>query len=455
MDIALPKEFELRMRAQLGDEYDEYVKSLLCPVPTSIRLNRHKISCFADEKDSVLWESDGRYLAERPVFTLDPIFHAGGYYVQEASSMFAGYVARQIIGNENDVRILDLCGAPGGKSTHFASIVGKDGLLVSNEVISSRLPILCENLTKWGIPNVVVTNNDPSDFKPLDGFFDIVAVDAPCSGEGLFRREPLAINEWSLDNTRICAQRQQRIVADIWNSIKPGGYLIYSTCTFCPDEDENNMLWISQTFDADNVQIDIKPEWNVALVEKNGLVGYRFIQHKTRGEGFFCCVFRKNDGSEINVKKQKLKKQLPSVQKNVSAELDKYVLPGYDFAYYQNGDTVVAVPQAIDAECKLLYNRLKVVKMGMGIAKLFGNKIAPEHDLAMSWAINKDAFETVELPLQDALRYLHRDNIFVPGTKQGFNLLTYKGLPIGWAKNVGNRWNNLYPQNWKIRMNVE
>lgn len=455
MDKTLPIEFEKRMRAQLGDEYDEYVKSLSCPAPTSIRLNPHKPATNIESNEPVAWEPDGRYLAERPTFTLDPLLHAGAYYVQEASSMFAGYVAKQLLGDNRDVRILDLCAAPGGKSTHFASIIGDNGLLVSNEVIGSRLPILCENLTKWGNPNVVITNNDPADFKPIRGFFDIVAVDAPCSGEGLFRREPAAIGEWSIDNTRICAQRQQRIVADIWDSIKPGGYLIYSTCTFCPDEDENNMKWISQTFDAENIKIDIKPEWGITPIEKDGLTGYRFIQHRTKGEGFFCCVFRKNDGEDASFRKQKLKIKLQPVPKNLVAELSKLTLDNLEFSYYLRNDTITAIPQSIDDDYKLLADKLKIAKAGISIAKVFGTKLAPEHDLAMSWALNKGAFDCVELTLQDALGYLHRDNIFVPNTRQGFNLLTYKQIPIGFIKNIGSRWNNLYPQNWKIRMSVD
>ena len=227
MGIALPNDFEARMRGQIGAEYDSFVAALESPMPTSIRLNPHKSILQEGVSDAVGWEPQGRYLAERPVFTLDPLLHAGAYYVQESSSMFVGYALRQVIGNDNNIRILDLCAAPGGKSTHYASLIGNSGLLVCNEVISSRVPILSENLTKWGCPNVLVTSNDPADFGRLNGFFDVVAVDAPCSGEGMFRRDPVAISEWSVANTRICAQRQQRIVADIWSAIKPGGYLIY------------------------------------------------------------------------------------------------------------------------------------------------------------------------------------------------------------------------------------
>ena len=452
MGVSLPIDFETQMRGQLGAEYDSYVAALEAPMPTSIRLNPHKASTLADTNDVVGWEPQGRYLAERPVFTLDPLLHAGAYYVQEASSMFAGYALRQIIGDETNIRILDLCAAPGGKSTHYASLIGDKGLLVCNEVISNRVPILCENLTKWGCPNAVVTNNDPSDFGRLGGFFDVVAVDAPCSGEGMFRRDSVAVSEWSVANTRICAQRQQRIVADVWDALKPGGYLIYSTCTFCPDEDENLMSWIANEFGAENIAIDIKPEWNITPIEKDGCVGYRFIQHRTRGEGFFCCVFRKTGGSSAASKK--LKNKVAPVHKKLIPRLQE-MTAGIDFEYYLKNDIAIAVPQAIASDVLTIADSLTVRKMGTAIAHIFGDKLAPEHDLALSWALNRKAFNAVELPLPNALRYLHRDNVFVTDTAVGFNLVTYNNLPLGWIKNIGNRWNNLYPQNWKIRMSVE
>ena len=452
MGIALPNDFEARMRGQIGADYDRFVAALEQPLPTSVRLNPHKNSTLADADDVVGWEPQGRYLAERPVFTLDPLLHAGAYYVQEASSMFVGHVLRQIAGNEPDIRILDLCAAPGGKSTHYASLIGDGGLLVSNEVISSRVPVLSENLTKWGCPNAIVTSNDPSDFSRLTGFFDVVAVDAPCSGEGMFRRDQVAVSEWNTANTRICAQRQQRIVADVWDALKPGGYLIYSTCTFCPDEDENNMAWIKSTFASEPIEISIAPEWGITPIEKDGCTGYRFIQHLTRGEGFFCCVFRKTDGSTALSKK--LKTKLTPVPKKLVPRLNE-MMAGTEFEYYLKNDIAIAVPQAIAADVLTVADSLNVRKMGTAVAHIFGDKLAPEHDLALSWALNRQAFNAVELPQQEALRYLHRDNIFVADAPTGFNLVTFKGLPLGWIKNIGNRWNNLYPQNWKIRMNVE
>lgn len=456
MEIQLPAEFTKRMSSQLGADFELYTKSLTDTPPTSIRWNPHKAQTISQQNcnDKVLWEPMGEYLPSRPVFTLDPLLHAGAYYVQEASSMFVGYVAKQIIPNNEKATILDLCAAPGGKSTHLASIFDSKQLLVCNEVIGSRVAVLCENITKWGNPNVIVTNNDAKDFKALVNFFDLVVVDAPCSGEGLFRREPLAINEWSPQNTELCAQRQQRIIADIWDSIKPGGYLIYSTCTFCPQENEENMAWIAKTFDAKNIAINIDDKWNITPIEKNNCIGYRFIQHKTKGEGFFCCVFQKNNETKNTITKWKIKNQNTLAPKSLAKNLTKLTTPDYQFDYYIKNNIVIGCSQEFNQEITLLQNKLKVVKSGVAIAKLFGEKFTPEHDLAMSWAINNNEFDCIDLSLRDALSYLHRDNIFIANSKIGCNLVTYQNTPLGFIKNIGQRWNNLYPQNWKIKMNI-
>lgn len=452
MEFYLPKPFEQRMRQQLGTEFDLYLKSLKEPAPVSVRINRAK-NADAASADVVGWENDGFYLSERPVFTLDPLFHAGMYYVQEACSMFAGYAVKTLLGdNVSNSAILDLCAAPGGKSTHYASMIGDNGLLVCNEVIGSRVPILQENLAKWGRPNVIITKSDPSGFGKLGGFFDVVAIDAPCSGEGLFRRDYSAMDEWSVENAELCAQRQRRIIADAWNCIKPGGYLVYSTCTFNPNEDELNMDWIAQNYDAENVQLPINEKWGICKIEYNGLQGYRFIHYKTKGEGFFLCVFRKKDGDVANWQKGKVKKHLQHAPQALIKQTTPMLIGNFEF--YLNNDEIRAIPASIDKQYQYLCDKLHVVGAGIETAKVFGNKLQPQHELAMSNNINRQYFNTIDLNLNDALKYLHRDAIFVEGAKQGINLVTYKNTPLGWVKNLGTRWNNLYPQNWKIRMNL-
>lgn len=293
----LPASFTEYTRALLGvEEYEKLVSALQQEPPVSIRLNRLKVHRLKVENALSVqppWSSEGIYLDERLTFTFDPLFHAGCYYVQEASSMFVEQVLRQHV--TKPVVMLDLCAAPGGKSTHARSVLPEGSLLVANEVIRNRSQILAENLTKWGHPDVVVTNNDPADFSALPSFFDVILTDVPCSGEGMFRKDPVAVEEWSPENVEICWQRQRRIIADVWPSLKPGGILIYSTCTYNTKEDEENVRWILQEFGAESLAVDIREEWNITgnLLCGESASVYHFFPHKTKGEGFFLSVLRK------------------------------------------------------------------------------------------------------------------------------------------------------------------
>ena len=243
--MELPASFIDHTRALLGEgDYGKLVTSLNSEQPVSIRLNPMKPFAFRFGERAVPWCGSGFYLQGRPTFTFDPLFHAGCYYVQEASSMFVEQALRRYVGKE-PVVMLDLCAAPGGKSTHLRSLLPEDSLLVANEVIRNRSQILAENLTKWGHPDVVVSNSDPSDFARLEEFFDVILTDVPCSGEGMFRKDPVAVSEWSPENVEICWQRQRRIISDIWPCLKPGGILIYSTCTYNTKENEDKIRWIS------------------------------------------------------------------------------------------------------------------------------------------------------------------------------------------------------------------
>ena len=313
--MELPASFIDYTRALLGDEeYDKLAVAIQQEPPVSIRLNDGKLkiengkcrivpqagcitdfqlSAFNFEFNQVPWSSEGFYLDERLTFTFDPLFHAGCYYVQEASSMFVEQVLRQYV--TGPVKMLDLCAAPGGKSTHARSVLPEGSLLVANEVIRNRSQILAENLTKWGHPDVVVTNNDPADFSALPSFFDVILTDVPCSGEGMFRKDSVAVEEWSPENVEICWQRQRRIIADVWPSLKPGGILIYSTCTYNTKEDEENVRWIQQEFGAESLAVDIREEWNITgnLLCGESASVYHFFPHKTKGEGFFLSVLRK------------------------------------------------------------------------------------------------------------------------------------------------------------------
>ncbi|MDR0737903.1 MAG: RsmB/NOP family class I SAM-dependent RNA methyltransferase [Prevotellaceae bacterium] len=291
--ISLPGNFKIQMQNLLGEDWNDFAEALQQAPPVSIRYNRHKNAAPQDAEE-VAWCAMGRYLTTRPVFTLDPLLHAGAYYVQEASSMFLEQAAVLWRG-QTGLRFLDLCAAPGGKSTHLADLMPAGSMLVSNEVIRTRTAALSENLTKWGNPNTVITHNDPEDFASLPGFFDVMLIDAPCSGEGLFRKDPAAMEEWSEAHVKFCAERQRRIVSGAWDALKEEGLLLYSTCTCNREENENNIRWITQHLGAEVVHIPLQPAWNVTTNE----YGHRFFPHKTKGEGFFISLLRKNKTGKL------------------------------------------------------------------------------------------------------------------------------------------------------------
>jgi 16S rRNA C967 or C1407 C5-methylase (RsmB/RsmF family) len=247
---------------------------------TSIRLNAHKLVQQSDLLfslgESVSWSSSGYYLTARPSFTFDPLFHAGLYYVQEASSMFLEQALKQAADLSAPLKVLDLCAAPGGKSAIIQSLISTESLLVSNEVIKARAAVLEENMVKWGAENIVITNNDPSHFARMANYFDIMVIDAPCSGSGLFRRDVDAIQQWSENAVQLCSQRQQRIIADAWPALKEDGILIYSTCSYSKEEDEDVLNWLIKDGRADVIPLAINADWGI--IESDG--GYRFYPEK-------------------------------------------------------------------------------------------------------------------------------------------------------------------------------
>ncbi len=441
----LPELFETHTRALLGEEYADFAAALSADVPVSIRTNPRKIK-DKQNLDAVPWCKNGYYLPERPVFTMDPLLHAGGYYVQEASSMFLEQAVKQHLEEENPV-ILDLCAAPGGKSTHLASLLDGKGVLVSNEVIRSRAKILAENLTKWGAPNVVVTNNDPRDFSKLNGLFDVIVIDAPCSGEGMFRKDPQSIEEWSINNIQLCSERQKRIVAGAFPALKTGGLLIYSTCTYNREENEENVKWISGELGAEILPVQTADNREIT----NTGSGYRFFPHKTRGEGFFLAVLRKTeDEKNFKIKldkNQKASKTLPvnAVKGWISDENYKQII---------TSETVSAVPSGFSGLITVLEKEFNVLQSGILLGHIKGKDILPDTSLALSWIVERQAFHIEKLTWEQAIAYLRKDPLNFPNAPQGWILLEYENQLLGWAKNLGNRVNNTYPQEWRIRMNV-
>jgi 16S rRNA C967 or C1407 C5-methylase (RsmB/RsmF family)/NOL1/NOP2/fmu family ribosome biogenesis protein len=446
--MILPSDFIAATRALTGDDYHLLEAALRDNPPVSIRLNPAK-GLKSLPADRVGWCDTGYYLPERPAFTFDPLFHAGAYYVQEASSMFLEQAVKTYM--EEPVKCLDLCAAPGGKSTHLLTVLPAGSLLVSNEVIRSRSYILSENTAKWGNPHTIVTHNDPKEIGELTHFFDVVVVDAPCSGEGMFRKDPESMNEWSAVNVALCASRQRRILHDSWNALKPGGILLYSTCTYNIEENEENVHYMINELGAEALSIPVKGEWNITGPLKYSHPVYRFFPHKTRGEGFFLSIVRKKEGGmPLNRKKQK--KEKGKAKNTVPPGACNWLLQPEGYQIEMRRNTITAFPQSLADDFQTIAARLQLVSSGVSLGEVKGKDILPCHSLAMSTALNRAAFPVVDLVWDDAIKYLGRESITLPdGIPKGYVLVAYKGYPLGFVKRLESRSNNLYPHEWRIR----
>lgn len=447
----LPEKCEDNLRTLLREEFPAFASSLQEPAPVSIRVHPLKNN-RSNTGSPVPWTRFGKYLNDRPVFTLDPLLHAGSYYVQEASSMFLEQALAQSVDLSQPLRILDLCAAPGGKSTHLLSLISRESVLVSNEVIRSRASILSENIQKWGYPNAIVTNNDPADFQKLTGFFDVIVVDAPCSGEGLFRKDPDAMDKWSPENVQRCCGRQRRIVSDAWDSLKENGILIYSTCTYNEAENEENLKWLKENQKVEFRKVSTKPEWGVEEIIKDNVIGYRFFPHRTKGEGFFLSVMQKRES--IKIIPLRNKSVLAPPARSVSERLQEWILPSAPVTFFQFNDLLFYTPASKSEEVGFLLQNFRIVYAGTNLATLKHDKLIPDHALALSVELRKGNSPTAELSKSEAIKYLRRDAIQIEGASMGFTLVTYHGLPLGWANVLSNRVNNMYPSDWRIRMDV-
>ena len=415
--MQLPEDFINYTRPLMGDErFDAYLRSFTEEVPVSIRLNPLKLGTDGSGRhqaqgqpwlvvdgEPVPWCTEGYYLPRRPQFTMDPLLHAGCYYVQEAASMFVTHILRQLfteeIVNSKSVnsksvnsksvnsKLLDLCAAPGGKSTAAIAAMPPGTTLYSNEPIRQRASILLENITKWGYPGCTVTNSYPKDYRASKLLFDVILCDVPCSGEGMFRRDPATIGEWSLQQVEKCWRLQRDIVSDAWACLKPGGVLIYSTCTFNTKENEENVRWMLTEFgDAEIVPIAIEPQWHIigSLLEGFTEPVYRFIPGITRSEGLFICALRKRGvGSE---------------QKPASRRAKSQSAPN------------ILLPPAMEAA------------------------------------------ERCEISYQQAIAYLRGEALQLPpDVPRGPVAVAFQGHTLGTVKNIGSRANNQYPKEWRIK----
>lgn len=462
--MKLPEDFLAQMRALLGTDAEAFLQAASQDdASVSLRLNRRKCSVppFGDAQP-VPWCPGGFYLDKRPTFTLDPLFHAGAYYVQEASSMFLYQVVQEALRilppHDGPLRVLDLCAAPGGKSTLLIDALPDDAVLVANEVVHTRANILAENLSKWGYPHVLVTEAKPED---LPGTYDLILTDVPCSGEGMFRKDSQAVEQWSMANVRMSAARQREIVQAIWPRLRPGGCLIYSTCTFNTAENEENVTWIADTLGADVLPVDTSVSLGRSLDELGITASLlpdapvlpvaRFMFHRSRGEGLFMALLQKKDQSVTDDKKRR-----PAPSKLAKVKLWPMDCLR-DAEAFQTVEVQPGRYHAMSASVKELYDafakaRVRMHSAGIALGEMKGSDLIPAASLALSQQLERRQVLCAEVDTKTALDYLRRSAVTLnTNLPRGYVLLCFHGLPLGWVKHLGNRANNLYPNDWRIR----
>ena len=465
--MELPRTFVERVLRDLGTtEGEALCRALDGEACVSIRVNPAKAEGLRGEQPArvsevlpmltaagrVPWCADGFLLAGRPSFTFDSDFHAGAYYVQEAASQFVGCLLQGV--PTSGARILDLCAAPGGKTTLYASLVGRGGLVVANEIDRRRASVLADNVRKWGTGNVVVTTCEPHAVCDCEAWFDVVAVDAPCSGEGMFRKDPAARGEWSENNVRQCAARQDDILREAWRALRPGGTLIYSTCTFNRDEDEGSLermlAWAGDEVAASE-PVDVDPAWGIVEGEVGPFRTFRFFPHRTVGEGFFAAVARKAPDAPGRQRLPKGRRSMVAPADRASAgELRRWVrepdrmvfgtVAGTGYAWY--GEQAEAV--------KTLSEALPVICSGVALGQLFKGRLKPDPALAFFDGLERGAVPVAGLDDEQALRYLRRQEVAAGALAEGVNLVTARGRALGFAKRIGARVNNMYPNSLRI-----
>ena len=441
----LPEKFTERFRGQLSaEEASLFFSALQTEPPVSIRLNPQKKNSHLLLTEQVAWCKDGYYLPERPVFTLDPGFHAGTYYVQEAGSMLIEQLLSPYPEALNDVSVLDVCAAPGGKSTHLLALIDEKSVLVSNEIIPNRNKTLRYNLSKWGYANKIVTQSEPSRLSTSNARFDLILVDAPCSGEGLFRKDPEAMSEWSADRAAQCALRQENILNDIIPLLKSGGWLLYSTCTYNPAENDDRIHHLLSTG-----KFELKTGTAPAGIVQTKY-GWQAFPHLVRSEGFYCSLLQYT-GTDTPTSKNK--NPQPEKSRELQTLVNEWLQPGTDlqvysvkpYLYFANEKTAALVHSLNGAYLR---------EFGIPTGEIKGKDLIPEASLALSIGLSNE-IPSVELSKDAALEFLKCGNIRAEGVKNGWHTMNYDRHPLGWSKKINQRWNNYHPKEFRILMNTD
>ena len=436
------------MLSLLPGEADALLQALQTEPSVAVRINPRKATTDVAD-DPVPWCRSGLYLDVRRQFTFDPLLHSGCYYVQDASSMFISHVLSQLAGN-SPVAYLDLCAAPGGKTTAAIDALPDGSLVVANEIDSRRAQILRENVVKWGYPHCVVTNSDATRLGKLHEAFDIVAADMPCSGEGMMRKDDEAVAQWTPALVEQCAARQREIATDIWQALKPGGFFIYSTCTFNRAENEDMIDFLVRSLGAEPVDIASDPSWGIHKGVDTPYPCFRFMPHLTRGEGLFLAVVRKNgEFEEKEIKKDKNKgKKTPAK----GGECPKWIDKQENFSITVYDDNICAIAKPHLPLVERIAKMSKTLLAGIPMAQSKGHDLVPLHALSQSVALRQDAFPQADLDYASAIAYLRGEAVALPDDcPRGYVIVAYRKHPLGFVKNLGNRANNLYPKEWRIR----
>lgn len=451
--MPLPEKFVERILHDLGlAEGQALCASLDGESPVAVRCNPFKNGTRLGG-EPIGWSRWGVKLAERPSFTNDTAFHAGCYYVQEAGSQFVGHILECTgIGGG---RILDMCAAPGGKTTLYAAMAGPDGLVVANEPVRNRTAVLADNVRKWGLGNTAVTCNEPRAFEALGEYFDVVAVDAPCSGEGMFRKDERARSEWNENNVRMCAVRQSEILDSAWRVLKPEGVLIYSTCTFNRTENEEQLQRFAAKHDGEIEaagEVVCKDEWGIVTGREGCFQTFRFYPHRTDAEGFFAAVARKSGTAEQSAVKsgRRGKNVMTEAAGAARQELARWVLEPDKMRFASIGESLYGFRASTFDEVKMLSETVNVVCSGVEMGRIFDGRLKPAHPLAMFAGLDRKAVAVAEIDRTAALQYLRKEPFDVGAMSEGMNLIVCDGCALGFAKRIGNRCNNSYPNSLRI-----
>ena len=441
----LPEAFLKRIEKQFPAHFEAILKGFNSNLTTAIQHN------FYTGKTSRVLPGNpfGEVLEERPNFAHDPHWHAGAYYVQEASSQHLYALVKQAIAHLDEPLVADFCAAPGGKSLTALNAMEGRGVLWSNEIISSRANVLRENISKWGHGNSIVSSCSAEDLAEMGAQFDLILVDAPCSGEGMFRRDQIAIDEWKPELPLLCAERQESILDNAVACLRPGAYLLYSTCTMAQEENQDQVRRLVHRYGMNVISLEDQ-NWGVFQLSEGAL----FTPGAQRGEGLFFCLMQKPEGNEMGLhvaQKKGIALMSKKAKLEVQAHLPQVNLEGHEL--FESSAHVRAIPEHMLPLLNIAKQlRIPILQAGFALGLEKSGKWIPAHELAILKAQKADLPE-VALDYEQAITYLMLNDPKVEG--KGWTIATFEGSRLGWLKCIGNRNNNYYPKQWKLRKGIE